>query len=108
MNVPAENHGTGPLDIVIESSVCVSVTIQVVECLFTLKVFKLDYHVGVHFLHGFHELIHELLLDLERGALLSETQVQGVLQVGFVVGTAVQDNGQSLVRVNACGSRVQG
>ena len=108
VNVPAKNNGTSTLDIVIESAVAISITIQVVECLFAVEVFKLDNHVGVHFLHRFHKLVHELLLNFYGGTLLSKTQVHGILQVGLIVGTAIQDDGQSLGGMDARGSSVQG
>lgn len=107
MNLPAKNNSASSLDIVIEAPAGVPVSVQVLECLLTLKVLELHNHVGIHFLHGFHELVHEVLLDGEFWTLLSKTQVQGILEVGLIVGTAVQDNRQRLLGADTCSSGIQ-
>jgi hypothetical protein len=107
MDLPSKHNGTSALDIVIECPVGISVSVQVVEGLFTVEILKLDYHVGVHFFDGLHELVHEVLLILIRNSLLAQTQVERVLQIRLVVGAAVQNDGQGLGRVNACSRRVQ-
>lgn len=86
----------------------VSITIEILEGLFTFEIFKLDNHVRIYLLYGIHKVVHEFLLDVYGRTLLSKTKIQGILQVGLVVGATVQDDGESLGRVNACGSRVQG
>lgn len=85
----------------------VAVAVEIAESLLTLKVLKLDNHVRVHLLGSLHELVHELLLDSNARALLAQTKVQRVLEVVLVVGTAVQDDGQSLVGVDTSSSSVQ-
>lgn len=106
-NVAAKNHSASALDVIVEASVAVPVAVEVVEGLGALKVLELDNHVGVHLLDSIHELVHELLLDAYGDALLAQTQVQGVLEVSLVVGASVENNGQSLFRVDACGGSIQ-
>lgn len=106
-NVTAENDGTGALDVVVEAAVGVAVAVEVVEGLFTLKVLKLDNHVGVDLLDGIHELVHKVLLDALGSTLLADAEVEGVLEVGLVVRASVENNGQSLFGVNTGGGSVQ-
>lgn len=72
MVLPSKNDSTSTLDIVVETLVAVSVTVQVLEGLLGLKVLKLDDHLRVDLLDGRHELVHELLLLLDRRALLTQ------------------------------------
>lgn len=106
-DIPSENDSTSALDVIVEATVRVAVAVQVAESLFTLKVLKLDNHVRVDLLGGLHELVHELLLDANRGALLAQAKVERILEVVLVVCTAVQDDGQSLVGVDTGGGSVQ-
>lgn len=107
MDLPSKDNGTSALDIVIESPVGISVSVQVVESLFAVEIFKLDYHVGVHFFNGLHEFVHEVLLILVGHSLLAQTQIEGVLQVRLVVCAAVENDGQGLGGVNARSRRIQ-
>lgn len=108
LSLPSKDDSTSTLDVIVEGTVSVAVSVQVVESLLTLEVLELDNHVRVHLLDSSHELIHELLLDGNRGALLAQTQVEGVLQVSLVVGATVENDGQALGRVDTSGGSVQG
>jgi hypothetical protein len=89
------------LDIVVEAFVGVAVAFEVTECLFALEILELYDHLRVNLFGGLHEIIHELLLDLSRRALLAEAEVEGVLEVGLIVRAAVEDDGKSLLGVDA-------
>lgn len=84
------------------------VSIQIVEGLFTIKVLKLDDHVGIYILYGSHEFVHEVLLDIDRNSLLAQTQVERVAEVALIVSARIQDDGQRLGGVNAGSCCVQG
>ena len=106
-NIPSENDSTGTLDIIVKAPVGVLIAVKILECLLGLEILKLDDHVGVDILDGFHELIHELLLVGCVHTLMAQTEVQRVLEIGLVVGTTVQDNGEGLLGVDAGGSGIQ-
>lgn len=106
-NLPGEDNSSSSLDIIVEALVLIAVPIEVVESLFTFKVLKLHNHVREDFSGSLHELVHELLLLGNRDTLLTKAQVERVLQVGLVGGTAVEDDRERLVRVNTSSSRVQ-
>ena len=107
-DIPSKDDSTSALNVVIKAAVIITVTVEVLESLLTFKVLELDDHVRVDILNSLHELVHELLLDAYGDTLLAKTKVQRVLEVGLVVGTSVDDNGQSLARINASSSSVQG
>ena len=107
MHIPGEDDGTGALDIIIKALLGVPIPVEVLEGLFGLKVLELDDHVRVDLLDGGHELIHELLLHGGGDTLLAQAQVQGVLQVGLIVGAAVEDDGKRLLGVDTGGGGVQ-
>jgi hypothetical protein len=107
-NLPAEDHGTSTLDVIVEALVLVAVAVEVVEGLLTLEVLELHHHVRVDVGASLHELVHEGLLLGGRRALGPQAEVQRVPEVGLVVGAAVEDNGQRLLRVDTGGSSVQG
>ena len=104
---PSKDDSTGALDIIIECPVGISISVQIVEGLFAVKVFELDDHVGIHLLHGIHEFIHECLLLLKGNSPLAQAQVEGILEIGLVVGASIQDDGQSLRGVNTSGRNIQ-
>lgn len=108
LNIPSEDDSSSSLDVIVEAAVGVTVAVEVLESLLALEVLELDDHVGVDVLNSLHELVHELLLDAYGNTLLAKTKVQGVLEVGLVVSAGVNDNRQSLARVNASSSSVQG
>jgi hypothetical protein len=56
----------------------VSVSVEVVEGLFCLEVLELDGNIGVDILDGSHELVHEVLLGLDRHTLLAQTKVKSI------------------------------
>ena len=80
----------------------VPVSVQVVKGLLALKVLELDNHIGVDLLNGLHEVIHKLLLDLQRGTLLPETEIQRIIEIGHVICATVQDDWERLGGVDAC------
>lgn len=96
------------MDIIVEALVVIAITVEVVEGLLTLEVFKLHNHIWVDFLGSLHELVHEVLLLAHGNALGAQTQVEGILQVRLISSTAVQDNRESLLRVNTGRSCVEG
>lgn len=106
-NLPSQNNGSSSLDVVIEALVSVSVTVQIIEGLFGLEILKLNHHVGIDLLGGCHELVHEILLLLDRRALLPQTHVKLVFEVALVVGATVENNGQGLGGIDACASSVE-
>lgn len=91
-----------------EALVSVTVSGEVAESLLAVKVLKLNNHVGEDIASSLHKLVHELGLDGVGRTLLSETQVEGVLEVVLVVCTAVQNDGESLVGVDTGGTGVEG
>lgn len=72
-----------------------------------LEILELNDHVGEDIVNSLHELIHESLLLLEGRALLAQTQVEGVAEIILIVGTAIQDNRESLVGVNTGSASVE-
>ncbi|KAG7144875.1 hypothetical protein HYQ46_006384 [Verticillium longisporum] len=105
-NVATENDSSSALDVVVEAAVLVAVAVEVVESLLGVEVLKLHNHVGEHLSSSLHELVHERLLRLKRDALVTETEVEGVLEVVLVVGARVENDGQSLGGVDTSGTRL--
>lgn len=90
-----------------EATVLVAVSVEVAKGLLRLEVLELHNHVGEDVTDSLHELVHESLLLLVGGALLSQTQVEGVLQVLLIVGTAVEDDGEGLLGVDTSSAGVK-
>ena len=86
----------------------VLIPVEILEGLLSLKVLELDDHVRIHILDSLHELVHKLLLLGRVDALLAQTEVERVLQVGLVVGAAVKYDGQGLLGMDTGGGGVQG
>lgn len=90
-----------------EATVLVTVSVEVAKGLLRLKVLELHNHVGEDVTDSLHELVHESLLLLVGRALLSQTQVEGVLEVLLIVGTAVEDDGEGLLGVDTSSAGVK-
>lgn len=90
-----------------EATVLVTVSVQVAKGLLRLKVLKLHDHVGEDVTDSLHELIHERLLLLVGGALLSQAKVEGVLEVFLVVCTTVEHDGEGLLGVDTSSAGVK-
>lgn len=106
-NLPSQHDSTGSLDVVVEALVLVTVTVEVVESLLGLKVLELHDHIWVDLLGGGHELVGKCLLLSNGWALLAESKVELILQVGLIVGTAVQHDRQGLAGVDTGGRSVK-
>jgi hypothetical protein len=61
----------------------------------------------VDLLYSCHELVHEVTLVLGGHSLLSQTKIQGIFEIGFVVGATVEDNWQGLAGVDTSGSCIK-
>jgi hypothetical protein len=107
-NLPSKDDGSSSLNVIVEALVGIPITVQVVEGLFALEIFKLNDHLWVDFLGSFHELIHEVLLLTHGDALRAQSEVQRILQVCLIGSTAVQDNGEGLFWMNTGSSCVEG
>ena len=72
-----------------------------------LEVLKLHEHVGPPGTHGGDEFLHERKVFVARHALLTEPQVEGIVQIAFRVGADVDRHGQSFLRIHAGAGRVK-
>jgi hypothetical protein len=107
VHLPSKNDGTSSLDIIVEALLHL-IPLQVLESFLGLEILELDQHVGVHFLHSRHELIHKFKGNLRRDSLLSQTQIQGIAKIMLIRGTAIQDNRKCLLGVDTSCASVQG
>ena len=87
--------------------VIITVSSEVAESLLAVKVLELNNHVGEDIASSLHKLIHELGLDSVRRTLLSKAKVEGIPQILLVVGTAVQNDRESLLGVDTGGAGVE-
>jgi hypothetical protein len=98
----AENDGCSALDllsvmqygdyIVVETRVFVSPFVKQVEREFSVEVLELDKHPWPAFLDCSHELCNKLLGLLIRNSFLSETHVQRIFEIFFIVGAVVESD----------------
>lgn len=107
-SIPCKDNGTGSLNIIVKALVVIAIPVEVIERLLALEILKLHDHVRIDVLGGRHELVHELLLLGNRRPLGTQAEVEGILQVGLVGGSAIQDNGEGLLGVDTGCGGIQG
>ena len=106
--IKARQHdGSRPLNVVVKAADLVAPIRKVREGHRVLEVLKLHEHVGPTGTHGGDEFFHERKVFVARHALLTEPQVEGIVQVAFGVGADVDRHGQRFLRIHAGAGRVK-
>mmetsp|Transcript_11595 Transcript_11595/g.18693 ORF Transcript_11595/g.18693 Transcript_11595/m.18693 type:complete len:257 (-) Transcript_11595:325-1095(-) len=105
----SHSDGRCALDVVIECTVCVSISLQQTKRIRIAKVFKLNERgFAKHSVDCLHELVQQhIVLRCKLAATLLDTKIKVIVEQRFVVGSSVDVNGQQLRRRDASNGCVQ-
>ena len=102
-----DDHGSGPLDVVVERGDAMPILHEVGEARPIGEVLPLQKRVRIHLDHSIDELLDERVVLLTPQTRLAVADVQLVIEQFCVVGSNIQRHGNAARRMDACGSRVQ-
>src|SRR6185369_412955 len=97
----SQRHSRGALDVVIERTDLVAVTLEERYGIDVCKVFPLDAAFWVELLHRRHELINERRVFVAADAALPQSQVEWVVEQSLVVRADVDNDRQAVLRWHA-------
>ncbi len=104
---PGERHAGRALDVVVVAADLVAVARQQVDRVAARPVLEVDAAEREHLLHRLHELVHEGVQFLGRGARLPQPEVERVVEIRLVVGAGVEVHRQQALRRHAGRRRVE-
>ena len=96
-----ERHGTGALNVVVESAGLIAVAGEQAEGVAVAEIFKLHQHAREILFNGDHEFLNERVISFTANPFLPQTGVERIVQQRLVVGANVNGDGQTLCGMNA-------
>ena len=102
-----EGHGCRPLDVVIEATHLVAVTLEKPHRVVARPILELDAAPRELLLHGFDELVDEGVELVVAAAPLPQAEVERVAEELLIVGPGVDEERQGVLRRDAAGGRIE-
>jgi hypothetical protein len=95
------------LHIVVIDAVLIAIALEQVHSVRTCPILKVDAAFRKYLLHRLDELVDKGVERLSRRTCLAHAEVQGIVQVLFVIGTGIEIHGQQVLRRYSSAGRVQ-
>src|SRR4029077_4497859 len=96
-----KRYASGALHIVVIDTVLIAITLKQVDCVYAGPIFEVNAALRKYFLNRFNKFIDEGKELLGRWALLTNAEVEGIVQILLIISTGIEIHRQQILWRNA-------